>query len=214
MEKGIRVLYNILKQFSNNIMTKLLYCIRHGTALHNVNFPKIGRKAYTDFKDTPLIDKGRVEAVKLGIEWKKLFSVELVLVSPLSRTLDTAKYIFQDYQNVPMIALDELMEHPQAEELCNQRFDKTELINRYPNVDFSNISEDPKIFWDRRHIHKKELLKLNKRIDAFKEFVKSRPEKTIAIVSHSSLLGHMLYNKIGDEDNELKHCFPYEFELM
>ena len=150
-------------------MTKLLYCIRHGTALHNVNFWKIGRKAYTDFKDTPLIDKGRVEAVKLGIEWKKLFSVELVLVSPLSRTLDTAKYIFQDYQNVPMIALDELMEHPQAEELCNQRFDKTELVNRYPNIDFSHISDNPKIYWSDKLVHEKELVNLDNRINIFKE---------------------------------------------
>ena len=98
-------------------MTKLLYCIRHGTALHNVTFWKIGRKAYTDFKDTPLIDKGKMEALQLGIDWKNLFSVELVLVSPLSRTLDTAKYIFKDHPNVQVIALDELMEHPQAEEL-------------------------------------------------------------------------------------------------
>lgn len=195
-------------------MTKLLYCIRHGTALHNINFWKIGRKAYTDFKDTPLIDKGKMEAVQLGIDWKKLFSVELILVSPLSRTLDTAKYIFQDHPNVPVIALDELMEHPQAEELCNQRFDKTELVNRYPNIDFSRISDNPKIYWSNRHIHKKELVNLDNRINIFKEFVRKRPEKTIAIVSHGSLLGRMMHNKIGDENNELKHCFPYEYSLI
>lgn len=195
-------------------MTKLLYCIRHGTALHNINFRKIGRKAYTDFKDTPLIDKGKMEAVQLGIDWKKLFSVELILVSPLSRTLDTAKYIFQDHPNVPVIALDELMEHPQAEELCNQRFDKTELVNRYPNIDFSHISDNPKIYWSNRHIHKKELANLDNRINIFKEFVRKRPEKTIAIVSHGSLLGRMMHNKIGDKHNELKHCFPYEYSLI
>lgn len=195
-------------------MTKLLYCIRHGTALHNINFRKIGRKAYTDFKDTPLIDKGKMEAVQLGIDWKKLFSVELILVSPLSRTLDTAKYIFQDHPNVPVIALDELMEHPQAEELCNQRFDKTKLVNRYPNIDFSHISDNPKIYWSNRHIHKKELVNLDNRINIFKEFVRKRPEKTIAIVSHGSLLGRMMHNKIGDKHNELKHCFPYEYSLI
>ena len=189
-------------------MTKLLYCIRHGTALHNVNFWKMGRKAYTDFKDTPLIDKGKIEAIKLGTDWKNLFNVELVLVSPLSRTLDTAKYVFQNYDDVPIIALDELMEHPQAEELCNQRFDKTELVNRYPNIDFSNISDNPKIYWSDKLVHEKELVNLDNRINIFKEFVRKRPEKTIAIVSHSSLLGHMMHNKIRDENNELKHCSP------
>ena len=195
-------------------MTKLLYCIRHGTALHNINFWKIGRKAYTDFKDTPLIDKGKMEALQLGIDWKNLFSVELVLVSPLSRTLDTAKYIFKDHPNVPVIALDELMEHPQAEELCNQRIDKTELVNRYSNIDFSHISDNPKIYWSDKLVHKKELVNLDNRINIFKEFVRKRPEKTIAIVSHSSLLGHMMHNKIGDENNELKHCSPYEYSLI
>ena len=195
-------------------MTKLLYCIRHGTALHNVNFWKMGRKAYTDFKDTPLIDKGKIEAIKLGTDWKDLFNVELVLVSPLSRTLDTAKYVFQNYDDVPIIALDELMEHPQAEELCNQRFDKNELVNRYPNIDFSNISDNPKIYWSDKLVHEKELVNLDNRINIFKEFVRKRPEKTIAIVSHSSLLGHMMHNKIGDENNELKHCSPYEYSLI
>ena len=195
-------------------MTKLLYCIRQGTALHNVNFWKMGRKAYTDFKDTPLIDKGKIEAIKLGTDWKDLFNVELVLVSPLSRTLDTAKYVFQNYDDVPIIALDELMEHPQAEELCNQRFDKNELVNRYPNIDFSNISDNPKIYWSDKLVHEKELVNLDNRINIFKEFVRKRPEKTIAIVSHSSLLGHMMHNKIGDENNELKHCSPYEYSLI
>jgi broad specificity phosphatase PhoE len=174
----------------------------------------MGRKAYTDFKDTPLIDKGKIEAIKLGTDWKDLFNVELVLVSPLSRTLDTAKYVFQNYADVPIIALDELMEHPQAEELCNQRFDKTELVNRYPNIDFSNISDNPKIYWSDKLVHEKELVNLDNRINIFKEFVRKRPEKTIAIVSHSSLLGHMMHNKIGDENNELKHCSPYEYSLI
>ena len=122
-------------------MTKLLYCIRHGTALHNVNFSKMGRKAYTEFKDTPLIDLGKLEAVLLGTTWKDIDKVELILVSPLTRTLDTAKFIFQHHK-APIIALDYLMEHPQAEEICNLRANKEELSLRYPNVDFSNLSDN------------------------------------------------------------------------
>ena len=58
-------------------MTKLLYCIRHGTALHNVNFDKMGRKAYTEFFDTPLVDLGKLEAVLLGTTWRDIDKVEL-----------------------------------------------------------------------------------------------------------------------------------------
>ena len=120
-------------------MTKLLYCIRHGTALHNVNFDKMGRKAYTEFFDTPLVDLGKLEAVLLGTTWRDIDKVELILVSPLTRTLDTAKFIFQHHK-APVIALDYLMEHPQAEEICNLRASKDELSLRYPNVDFSNLT--------------------------------------------------------------------------
>ena len=39
-------------------MNKIVYCIRHGTALHNVLFWKIGTKAYTDYRDTKLTVDG------------------------------------------------------------------------------------------------------------------------------------------------------------
>ena len=41
-----------------NIMVKKITCIRHGTALHNVMFDKIGVKAYSDYRDTPLVERG------------------------------------------------------------------------------------------------------------------------------------------------------------
>ncbi len=193
-------------------MTKLLYCIRHGTALHNVNFSKMGRKAYTEFTDTPLVDFGKLEAVLLGSSWRDIGNVELILVSPLTRTLDTAKLIFQDHK-IPIIALDYLMEHPQAEEICNLRANKEELSNRYPNVDFSNLSDNSKIYWKDELNYEKEIIQLNKRIEDFKSYVKNRSEKRIAVVSHSSFLGQMMFQVIGDENNELRHCYPYLYEV-
>ena len=51
---------------------------------------------------------------------------------------------------------------------------------------------------------------LNGRISYMNDWLCSRKEKTIAIVGHSSFLGQFKDNKIGDEANELRHCFPYE----
>ena len=59
-------------------MTKLLYCIRHGTALHNVNYWKIGRRAYTEYLDTPLIDYGKLEATLLNTSWKQISRVDCI----------------------------------------------------------------------------------------------------------------------------------------
>ena len=193
-------------------MTKLLYCIRHGTALHNVNYWKIGRRAYTEYFDTPLIDFGKLEATLLNTSWKQISRVELILVSPLTRTLETASLVFKDY-DIPMIAIDELMEYPQAEEICNLRDEKNVLMERFPKIDFNNLAEDPRIYWNDQFIPENEIKLLNDRIEKFKKYVRTRSEKTIAVVSHSSFLGQMMFNVIGDENNELKHCFPYKYEL-
>jgi len=47
-------------------------------------------------------------------------------------------------------------------------------------------------------------------------YLQSRSEKNIAIVGHSSFFGQFKDNHIGyieDGDEELKHCWPYEFIL-
>ena len=40
-----------------------------------------------------------------------------------------------------------------------------------------------------------------------------KQKKDIAVVSHSSYIGQMIEGKIGNEDNELKHCHPYIHKL-
>ena len=54
---------------------------------------------------------------------------------------------------------------------------------------------------------------LEKRVKKMKEFILSRKENNIAIVSHSSYLAYFLKGKITDTNNELKHCFPYTMFL-
>ena len=46
-------------------MEKTLYCIRHGYAFHNKLFKYIGRRAYIEFPDTPLLEKGYNQAKML-----------------------------------------------------------------------------------------------------------------------------------------------------
>ena len=195
-------------------MSKTLYCIRHGTASHNVNFPKIGRKAYTGFHDTPLVDFGHIESLSLGQNWNDKNMIELVVVSPLTRTLETAINIFIDAPNIPMIALDYIKEHPQSEEICNSRKRLSVLKKKYPNIDFSHINnENDTMFQLNKRPNDVELSELHKRIVFFKEWIRSRTEKNIAVISHSSFLGEMMFSKIGNDGNGLKHCFPYVYTI-
>ena len=57
-----------------------------------------------------------------------------------------------------------------------------------------------------------ELLKLENRIEDMLDWIGNRRETRIAIVSHSSFIGQFKDKKIGDENNELRHCHPYKIE--
>ena len=54
---------------------KVLYFIRHGTALHNVLFWEQGEKVYLKYRDTPLVKKGVEEAKNLGETWEDIQTV-------------------------------------------------------------------------------------------------------------------------------------------
>ena len=192
------------------IMEKVLYCIRHGTALHNVLFWEQGEDVYKKYRDTPLVKKGVEEAKALGETWEDIDKIELVIVSPLLRTLQTADNIFSK-KDVPMIALDCVMEYSQGLDLCNRRKSITEYKPCYPKVDFSHIKDDVETRW--REDKYETIEELNDRIKEMIKFIKTRKEIHIAIVSHSSYLGHYMFNRIGDESNEIKHCYPYIHEI-
>ncbi len=184
---------------------KTLYFIRHGYALHNFLFWKLGKEAY-NIRDTQLLEKGIKQATHLGYTWEEKNKIDLVVCSPSIRTLDTAILIFKD-TNHKIIALDNILEYPQGSEECNKRKDKTVLQTLYPQVDFQNIIFE-KLPWNKT---KESKLSLHKRIEKFIHWIKTRKEKNICVVSHSSFIGEIKDGIIGDENNELKHCFPYKF---
>ena len=189
---------------------KKFYCIRHGKALHNVLHPLIGKIAYTDKKyiDTPLVDEGVYQAEKLGLSWKEKNKIDIVYVSPLTRTLETALHIFKNI-DVKIIANEEIIEYSQGEEYCNFRKKKSELIEKYPRVDFSLLEENPK-YWNNNRLETLEELK--QRDQLFKNILKEDTNKKICIVSHNTYLKQFLFGFVDslDEKRELQHCFPYE----
>lgn len=191
---------------------KTLYCIRHGTSLHNKLFHEIGRRAYKEYRDTSLLQEGIMEAEKLNTNWDAIDEIELVIVSPLSRTIETALQVFKN-KNVPIISIDCILEHPQSEDICNMRLNKIKLIEKYPLIDFSLLSENNKLYWHEKYEESQEIKQLNSRIHEFKCFIHTRHENNIAVVSHSSFLSQFMFGKTGDESCELKHCHPYKVNI-
>ena len=200
-------------------MSKRIFLIRHGYSLHNQLYPKMGMSAFYDNEviDSPLLKKGRDEAQELrnkeSIYQYMTTKVELVLVSPLVRALETASIIFKD-SNIPIVCQEFLREFPNGKQMCNQRSEIVSRIKEYPHINFENIVSNKDIYWNEdRH---ETLDELNKRIEITKKYLFNRPEQTIAIVGHGSFIGQFKDNHIGyieNGDEELKHCYPYEFIL-
>jgi broad specificity phosphatase PhoE len=196
-------------------MSKLLYCIRHGLAEHNINYYKYGVSTFYDpeYYDTKLISEGIQQAQELSKTWNELSDIELVIVSPLKRTLQTATEIFKNHP-VPMIALENSREYPMGKQTCNKRSSKESLILKYPNINFDDLQTNYDEMW---FPHREETLdELNLRIDKMKHFIMSRPETNIALIGHSSFIGQMKDNHIRyleNNEEELKHCYPYLMKL-
>ena len=194
-------------------MSQCLYLIRHGKALHNELYEIIGVHAFRapEVIDSPLTNVGHQQARVLA-ETIHEKNIDLVLVSPLMRALQTAHGIFKD-TNIPIRCLECLREYPIGEDTCNQRSDISLLRVRFPRIDFSKIEIDEDILWTETRETRENL---QKRVDEAKRYIKTLPETKIAVVSHNGFIGqlkdkHISYMENGEQD--LKHCEPYEYKM-
>ena len=193
---------------------KNIICIRHGKAFHNVLSDKIGDKAYflKESYDAPLVEEGILQAKELGNNSKQLKNIDIVFVSPLTRTLQTAENIFEKNKIVRIVAIDKMKEFPQGIEICNKRRNRIELKEKFKKVDFSLLDSDSDQMWREDRYEKVEELK--ERIDEFKKFVMNENDNNIAIVSHNNFLKELLFQNCDDETFILDHCHPYKLDLF
>jgi broad specificity phosphatase PhoE len=137
-----------------------LYLIRHAESMHNV------KEKYTtthpteeSFVNTRLSDLGCEQASKLK------GNVELLILSPLRRTIETYTH----------------------SNLCVKRLITSDLFREYmiygPASQFE--LESPKQESEQE---------LHERIIKAKEFIKQQPEKNIAILGHGVFLSHLAYS--------------------
>jgi broad specificity phosphatase PhoE len=193
---------------------KNIICIRHGRAFHNVLSDKIGEKAFSlkESFDAPLVEEGILQAKELGENLKQLMKIDIVFVSPLTRTLQTAENIFEKNKIVRIVALDKMKEFPQGIEICNKRRNRIELKEKFKKVDFSLLDSDSDQMWREDRYEKIEELK--ERIKEFKQFIMNENYNNIAIVSHNNFLKELLFQNCGDETYNLDHCNPYKLDLF
>ncbi|KAI6678267.1 hypothetical protein NL676_039063 [Syzygium grande] len=204
---------------------KTLHLVRHGQGIHNVegdkNYKTYMNPDYFDAHLTPLgwqqVDNLRKHVRACGLSKK----IDLVITSPLLRTLQTAVGVFggEGYTDrldiLPLMvanagnsdrgAISSLDSPPiVAVELCREHLgvhpcDKRRSITDYQFL-FPGIQSDEDVLWKADVRETKE--ELAARGIKFLNWLWTRKEKEIAIVTHSGFLCHTL-SSFGEDCHPL-----------
>ncbi|KAF9687411.1 hypothetical protein SADUNF_Sadunf02G0090700 [Salix dunnii] len=184
--------------------TKTIHLVRHAQGIHNVE----GEKDYNAYMSeelfdahlTPLgwrqVDNLRKHVYESGVNKK----IELVIVSPLLRTMQTAVGVFggeryMDGINAPPLMVENAgkSNRPAISSLHSPPFIAVELCREHL------IESDEDVLW--RADIREEDDEVAARGQKFLNWLWTRKEKEIAVVSHSGFLYHTL-SAFGND------CYP------
>jgi broad specificity phosphatase PhoE len=117
-------------------MAPLIHIIRHGEALHNL------QRGYPH-RDPPLTKAGVYATTHLDLA----FQPDIVLISPMTRTIQTAMNLFpflaqEGSFKISVQIWPDLREANDA--ICNKGLSRAELQSKFPQFDFSECHEE----WD------------------------------------------------------------------
>ncbi|KAK1323138.1 hypothetical protein QJS10_CPA02g00187 [Acorus calamus] len=209
---------------------KTVHLVRHAQGIHNVEGEK-DNKAYLSpaLFDAHLTPLGweQVESLRKHVHACGLTKrIDLVITSPLLRTMQTAVGVFGGETYVdglsvpplmvanagnssrsailstncpPFIAVEDCREHLGVHP-CDKRRSISEYQQIFPAIDFSLIENDEDVLWtaDKREANEHVAARGTK----FINWLWTRKEKEIAIVTHSGFLYHTL-KKIANDCNPL-----------
>ncbi|KAI4320224.1 hypothetical protein MLD38_033729 [Melastoma candidum] len=198
----------------------ILKGVRHGQGIHNVEGDKIADALLNpQYLDTHLTKLGwwQVDNLRKHVQTSGLSKkIDLVITSPLMRTLQTAVGVFGGEgslhePDIPPLMMENAGKSGRAAisslncppilavELCREHLgvrpcDKRSSISNYrtlfPGVDFSMVECDEDILWnaDIREANEE----LAERGRQFLNWLWTRREKEIAVVTHSGFLFHIM----------------------
>ncbi|TVY47611.1 putative phosphatase [Lachnellula occidentalis] len=184
-------------------MPPLIYFVRHAEAEHNVS-----RNA--NARDACLTQRGKAQCARLLETFPAHDSIDLVVASPLRRTIQTAVLSFG-----PALAKENVGIHllPEAQEVssmtCNVGFTREELEVEVQNLfgdDESATLASRKIDYaavvdgwnSKQGIWNSEKSTVEARAATLRAWLYARPEKAIVVVTHGNFLHYLT-----EEWNEL-----------
>ncbi|XP_044475630.1 phosphoglycerate mutase-like protein 1 [Mangifera indica] len=204
---------------------KILHLVRHAQGVHNTEVGKSPEALLSqDLFDAQLSDLGlqQVEKLRKYVEEKGLSKIiDLVITSPMSRTLQTAVGVFggecqangldgqatpagngAKFDGPPIIAVEHCRERLGLEP-CNRRRSINEYQTLFPTIDFQLIESEDDILWkaDVRESYEE----VAERGMKFLKWLWTRQEKEIAVVSHGIFLQQTLINLVKEKNPSMEN---------
>ena len=160
-----------------------VYLIRHAQSAFNAVHDPL--KPDPMIFDAPLTEFGKIQAKQARSQVEKL-DIKTVIVSPFTRTLQTAMLIFGDRLKFQISA-------DVREQLCNScdvGSAPGELARKFPHLDFNHLAER---WWyegekDHRGISVEPEEVLMERANNFASHIKREDIQSTAIVSHGNFI--------------------------
>jgi len=176
---------NVNGQTYRKIEKELLF-VRHAEGFHNSLFEEKRVREAISVRDPDLTPNGNNQVADLRREVDMLIhsglEVEKIIVSPMTRTLQTAWGTFGGH-DIPFQACHYVTEYSDAP--CNYGTPKSTLQEQWPQVDFSMV---PEVWWNENESEET----IARRARQFREWLFKQPEKCMAVVSHAGFLHELL----------------------
>ena len=176
--------------------SKTLFLIRHGQSIANRDYDES-----IAYRDAGLTEQGIAQAKALQKELE-LSELDLVVVSPLTRALQTCQNALPPSYSGPILVLPDIAEVCSSYYSCGQK--RSIVQPKFPDsFDWSNVPMDEIWWWQYDQRNRSETGDYQrKRMEKFRSFIKERPEKRIAVFSH----GDYLYEFLEGKRSYLANC--------
>ena len=140
------------------------------------------------------------ERLRAAAPGEPLASVEAVLCSPLSRTIETATRIFGGGPAdapAPRFVLSPLCAE-RCLATCDRGLRKAELVRRWPHVaSWEGAAELAEVWWPADRSWAQEYSPLD-RMRALKEALAARPERTLCVVGHAGVFAVLAGRRLAN----------------
>lgn len=169
--------------------SKTLFLIRHGQSIANRDYDES-----IAYRDAGLTEQGIAQARALQKQLEEL-QLDLVVVSPLTRALQTCQNALPPSYTGPIIVLSEIAEICSSHYSCGQK--RSVVQPKFSSTfDWSNIASDEIWWWQYDSRNRSESNEYQtKRIEKFRHYIQERPEQRIAVFSHGDYLWEFFEGK-------------------